>query len=125
MTTGFNKYDIKLSDKAVQEWCDTHKIGDGWIPLLGYYLKKLPIVVLFNPDAERKMCVQYAGSGKYFDTRDEALEYFNKRIKGEKHKRDYRRNWMHEHPEKNKEYRINCMRRAALKELMEMAEAKG
>ena len=126
---GFNKCDIKLSDKAVQEWCDTHKVGDDWIPVFGYYLKKLPIVVLFNPEAEKKVSVQYAGSGKYFDTMEDATLYFNERIKAEKHRKDYLRKylrkWRHEHPEKAKEYRINGMRRMALRELMEMSEAKG
>ena len=120
----YSSYDAEYGEKAIREWMATHKIGDGWKPEFGYFLKKLPIVVLSNDQETMPWCVQYAGNGQYFKTRDAALDYFESRIEKAKKMREYNRKYQSENKEKIKESRKNRLRMSALKYLNEHPEEK-
>ena len=70
-----------ISWNNTRHWENTHGIGEGWRTIGEIILKKLPMALLHNPDATMPWCIQHAGNGHYFKTRDEAEEYAEKRRK--------------------------------------------
>ena len=67
---------------AINEWLKDHKPGEGWEPIAGgmSFVKGKPIVILQNKNDEYPYSVQYAGSGKYFKTYEEATNYIADRF---------------------------------------------
>lgn len=62
------------------EWEKTHNIEHEWHVVGELVYKGLPMALLCNPTRFMPWCVQYAGSGHYFKTRQEAEEWaYNRR----------------------------------------------
>ena len=119
--------DIDISSKAIEEWKRTHNLGEGWEMAFGDFLKGLPIVVLhsvvMNSESDSMpWCVQYAGNGHYFKTRDDALEYYESKIGPVVRKRQYMRKYREGHKEQIKESRRKKMITDAIKYLNEHPE---
>ena len=103
----WDKEDISMGEKAIDEWIHTHLYNEEFVPMFGCYINKLPMVAFFHPRDEMPFSVQYAGNGKYFKTRNEMMEYFEERRWKAKKGREYRKNWLlnnalkylNEHPE--------------------------
>ena len=105
----YQSKDLDISFKAMEEWKRTHNLGEGWEMAFGDFLKGLPIVVLHSESDSMPWCVQYAGNGHYFKTRDEALDYYEGKIGPVVRKRQYMRKYMEGHKEQIKESRRKKM----------------
>lgn len=68
------KYLASVGDfDAVLEWVATHIKGKDWTPIEGHRAKNgKPVVILYNEKADFPYSVQYAGSGSYYKTIEEA-----------------------------------------------------
>ena len=74
--------DYLMRDKAVEEWCSTHSLSEGWEPIKGWYYKRQPMVLIHNPDDPYPWCVQYRGNGHYYQRLDQAYEWVIQRMTG-------------------------------------------
>lgn len=64
------------AQRAIREWEATHRRRKSMTAVDGCFFKRMPMV-LFHDEVDKIMpwSVQYAGSGHYFQTREEADEY--------------------------------------------------
>jgi len=100
-------------DNAVKEYATNHPIPKEYHPWDGWIFKGLPMI-LFRIDTttEYKWVVQYAGSGRYYKTEQEAREYIEHRT----HK-GRRARWAQDNRDKIQEYEKQRRRRRFLEEM--------
>jgi len=95
-------------NEAIEEFLKSHTISNGWEPIGGTIQDNgLPVVLLYNGSNEEKYSVQYAGSGKYFDTKESALRYI------------VYRGWKWNFTNKNQYYKLRSQIKNAIKGLQE------
>ena len=70
--------------KNTHEWEKTHKIGYGWHVVGELTFSGIPMALLYNSADPTPWCINYAGSGHYFKTREGAEKWaYNRRTKAE------------------------------------------
>lgn len=69
-----------INKKAFEIWKKNHSWNSEFIPLMGDFLKKKPIVCFYNEGDYMPYSVQYAGNGHYFKTEGEMYIYYKKRL---------------------------------------------